>query len=160
MNITSSPTKLGKRQRWAHKRENSIFMWIKRPWFIILKMANIKRVTARHPMSTKQAVRVTPSANALSLSSISGIGRGVGVVGGGTNGCRMEMEKYSRCIYSITITVKHVYMRGNDISVLPIQRPPSSTKPIWHSHSYTGFVALLLSVHFAPSGQGNTSQGP
>ena len=49
-------------------------------------MANIKRVTARHPMSTKQAVRVTPSANALSLSSISGIGRGVGVVGGGTNG--------------------------------------------------------------------------
>ena len=59
---------------------------MKRPWFIILKMANIKRVTARHPMSTKQAVRVTPSANALSLSSISGIGRGVGVVGGGTNG--------------------------------------------------------------------------
>ena len=68
-------------------------------------MANIKRVTARHPMSTKQAVRVTPSANALSLSSISGIGRGVGVVGGGTNGCRMEMKKYSRCIYSVTIAV-------------------------------------------------------
>ena len=60
-------------------------MWIKRPWLIILKMAKINRVRAKHPIKTKHAVLVTPSAKSLSFSAISGIGRGVGVVGGGTS---------------------------------------------------------------------------
>ena len=51
---------------------------------MILKMAKIRNVTIQHPISTKQAVLVTPSANNFSFSSISGIGLGVGVVGGGT----------------------------------------------------------------------------
>ena len=51
---------------------------------MILKMAKIKNVTIKHPIKTKQAVLVTPSANIFSFSSISGIGLGVGVVGGGT----------------------------------------------------------------------------
>ena len=109
---------------------------MKRPWFIILKMANIKRVTARHPMSTKQAVRVTPSANALSLSSISGIGRGVGVVGGGTNGSpngnrKVLVDAYIQLpLQYISSKKNYELIRGNDISILPMQRPPSSTKPI------------------------------
>lgn len=103
---------------------------MKRPWFIILKMANIKRVTARHPMSTKQAVRVTPSANALSLSSISGIGRGVGVVGGGTNGSPDGNRKVLVDAYIQLPLQYYELIRGNDISILPMQRPPSSTKPI------------------------------
>ena len=51
---------------------------------MILKMAKIRNVTIKHPINTKQAVLVTPSANIFSFSSISGIGLGVGVVGGGT----------------------------------------------------------------------------
>ncbi len=51
---------------------------------MILKMAKIKKVTIKHPINTKQAVLVTPSANNFSFSSISGTGLGVGVVGGGT----------------------------------------------------------------------------
>ena len=51
---------------------------------MILKMAKIKKVTIKHPINTKQAVLVTPSASNFSFSSISGIGLGVGVVGGGT----------------------------------------------------------------------------
>ena len=48
-------------------------------------MAKINRVRAKHPIKTKHAVLVTPSAKSLSFSAISGIGRGVGVVGGGTS---------------------------------------------------------------------------
>ena len=51
---------------------------------MILKTAKIRNVTIKHPISTKQAVLVTPSASIFSFSSISGIGLGVGVVGGGT----------------------------------------------------------------------------
>ena len=48
-------------------------------------MPKIKSVMAKHPIKTKHAVLVTPSAKSLSFSPISGTGRGVGVVGGGTN---------------------------------------------------------------------------
>ena len=82
--FTSSPTKSVNRQTWANKSEISMFMWMKRPWLMILKMAKIRNVTIKHPINTKQAVLVTPSANIFSFSSISGIGLGVGVVGGGT----------------------------------------------------------------------------
>ena len=51
---------------------------------MILKMAKIKKVTIKHPINTKHAVLVTPSASNFSFSSISGMGLGVGVVGGGT----------------------------------------------------------------------------
>ena len=48
-------------------------------------MAKIKRVITKHPIKTKHAVLVIPSANVLSSCAISGTGLGVGVVGGGTN---------------------------------------------------------------------------
>ena len=57
---------------------------------MILKIAKIRRVNARHPIRTKQAILVTPSAKTLSFSGISGIGRGVGVVGGGTRKVGIE----------------------------------------------------------------------
>ena len=48
-------------------------------------MPKIKSVIIKHPIKTKHAILVTPSAKSLSFSAISGTGRGVGVVGGGTS---------------------------------------------------------------------------
>ena len=81
---TSLSSKSGRRQRWAQSRENSRFMWINRPWSMILNTAKRISVNARHPINTKQAVFVTVAAVSFLVFSISGIGRGVGVVGGGT----------------------------------------------------------------------------
>ena len=51
---------------------------------MILKTAKMIKVTTKQPINIKQAILVTASAAFFSLSCISGIGRGVGVVGGGT----------------------------------------------------------------------------
>ena len=69
---------------------------MKRPLLMILQMAKIKKVNTKHPINTKQAVLVTPSANNFSLASISGMGLGVGVVGGGT-----VLKKYN--VHSIVV---------------------------------------------------------
>ena len=51
---------------------------------MILNTAKMTRVRSMNPINTKHAVLVTDSAILFSPSSISGTGRGVGVVGGGT----------------------------------------------------------------------------
>ena len=51
---------------------------------IILNAAKMMRVNSTKPINTKHAVLVAASDTFFSFSNISGIGRGVGVVGGGT----------------------------------------------------------------------------
>ena len=82
--FTSSSTASMRRQMWAQSSANSMFMWMKRPRSMILKTANMTRVPATNPMRTRQPVLLTAMAVDLVAGAIVGIGRGVGVVIGGS----------------------------------------------------------------------------
>ena len=61
-----------------------MFMWMNLPLSMIRKTAKRMRVTATNPIRTKQEVLLTAIAVERAAGAIVGIGRGVGVVKGGS----------------------------------------------------------------------------
>lgn len=81
--LTSLPARSGRRQRWATSRAISMFMWMKRPVFNILKKANRMSVARMNPIKMKEANLVTMIAVDLAPGDRLGSALGASVGGGG-----------------------------------------------------------------------------
>ena len=95
--VTWSLTASMSRQMWAQRSANSMFMWMKRPRSMIPKTANRTRVPATNPMRTRHPVLLTAMAVDLVAGAIVGIGRGVGVVNGGSTKALNFLSMPLRC---------------------------------------------------------------
>lgn len=80
-----------------------MFMWMNLPLSMIRNTAKRMRVTATNPMRTKQDVLLTAIAVERAAGANVGIGRGVGVVSGGSEIIYLfQMREYQRfCNHSI-----------------------------------------------------------